>query len=234
MSESIDRFRARYFGDAKPALLALFDPWGMRILDLGCGGGHNGEMLKRAGARWVGGVEHDSGACAQARKRLDAVEQADLANFDPAVFGPEPFDAILASDVLEHLLEPHVVLARSVARLRPGGLVVASIPNVAHVVVFYNLLRQRWPRRSSGIFDYTHLRFFGKHDMMTLLEGAGLHVMRTEPYFTRFRALRLASLVFSLYVFRDYWARQFLLVAEKPAADPGEILHDGAGARAAT
>ena len=67
MCESIDRVRARYFGDAKPVFLTLFDPQGLRILDLGCGGGHNGEMLKRAGARWVGGVERDSRACAQAR-----------------------------------------------------------------------------------------------------------------------------------------------------------------------
>ncbi len=40
-----------------------------------------------------------------------------------------------------------------------------------------------------------------------------------EPYFTRYRAIRAASLVLSLYVFRDYWARQFLLLAVKPA-DP--------------
>ncbi len=209
-------FRGRYFGDAKPAFLALFDPRGLRILDLGCGGGHNGELLKGAGAAWVAGVERDAAACEQARRRLDAVVQSDLADFDPVVLGPELFDVILASDVLEHLVEPHVVLARSVTHLRPGGLVVASIPNVAHVVVFYNLLFKRWPRRNSGIFDYTHVRFFGKRDMTALLEGAGLHVLRVEPYFTRYRSIRAACLLFSLYVFRDYWARQFLLVAEKP------------------
>ena len=101
-------------------------------------------------------------------------------------------------------------------RLRPGGAVVVSLPNVAHVWVIANLLMKRWPRKSSGIFDRTHLRFFGKHDMVRLLEGAGLRVLRVEPYFTRFTAIRIACLVLSLYVFRDYWARQFLLLAEKP------------------
>ena len=205
-----------YFSDAKPAFLELIDPRGLRVLDLGCGGGHNGALLKRAGAREVVGVELDAGAAAQARKRLDAVVQGDLAHLDLSQLGDEPFDAILASDVFEHLAEPEAVLARALTRLRPGGVVVVSLPNVAHVVVFANLLMKRWPRRSSGIFDRTQLRFFAKRDMVRLLEGAGLHVLRVEPYFTRYAAIRAACLVLSLYVFRDFWARQFLLLAEKP------------------
>ena len=205
-----------YFSNAKPAFLELIDPRGLRVLDLGCGGGYNGALLKRAGAREVVGVELHAGAAVQARKRLDAVVQSDLAHLDLSLLGDEPFDAILASDVLEHLAQPEEVLARALTRLRPGGAVVVSLPNVAHVVVFANLLMKRWPRRSSGIFDHTHLRFFAKRDMVRLLEGAGLHVLRIEPYFTRYAAIRAACLMLSLYVFRDFWARQFLLLAEKP------------------
>lgn len=209
-------FRRRYFGDAKPALLGLFNPRGLRILDLGCGGGHNGALLKQAGARWVCGVERDADACAEARRRLDSVIEGDLAGFDPSALGPELFDVVLASDVLEHVLSPEEVLDRAVAHLRPGGIVVASIPNVAHVYVFANLVLKRWPRKASGIFDRTHVRFFAKRDMIQLLHGRGLRVLRVEPYFTRYGAIRAACLVLSLYVFRDYWARQFLLLAEKP------------------
>jgi 2-polyprenyl-3-methyl-5-hydroxy-6-metoxy-1,4-benzoquinol methylase len=206
-----------YFSDAKPAFLGLIDPRGLRVLDLGCGGGHNGALLKQAGAREVVGVELDARAAHEARKRLDMVIQGDLAEFDPARLGDEPFDAVLASDVVEHLVDPEAVLAGILTRLRPGGAVVISLPNVANVYVFANLLAKRWPRRSSGIFDRTHVRFFAKHDMVALLEGAGLRVLRVEPYFTRYHTIRVASLVLSLYVFRDYWARQFLLLAEKPA-----------------
>jgi len=206
----------RYFRDAKPAFLQLIDPRGLRVLDLGCGGGHNGALLKKAGAREVVGVELDARATKEARKRLDRVVECDLAHLDPVQLGHEPFDAILASDVLEHLAEPEVVLARALTRLRPGGAVVVSLPNVSNVYVFANLLAKRWPRKDSGIFDRTHVRFFAKRDMVALLQGAGLRVLRVEPYFTRYRAIRSASLVLSLYVFRDYWARQFLLLAEKP------------------
>jgi 2-polyprenyl-3-methyl-5-hydroxy-6-metoxy-1,4-benzoquinol methylase len=208
--------RYRYFSDAKPAFLTLIDPRGLRVLDLGCGAGHNGALLKRAGAREVVGVELDTTAAAQARRQLDEVIEGDLATLDPARLGDVPFDAILASDVLEHLSDPELVLARVLTRLRPGGAVVVSLPNVAHVWVIANLLMKRWPRKDSGIFDRTHLRFFGKRDMVRLLEGAGLRVLRVEPYFTRFTVIRLACLALSLYAFRDYWARQFLLLAERP------------------
>jgi 2-polyprenyl-3-methyl-5-hydroxy-6-metoxy-1,4-benzoquinol methylase len=214
--ERLLAFRRRYFGDAKPAFLQLLDPRGLRVLDLGCGGGHNGALLKRAGAREVIGVELDAGAAAQARRRLDGVVCADLACLDLTGLGDEPFDAILASDVLEHLAAPEAVLAQVLTRLRPGGALLVSLPNVAHVSVFASLLLKRWPRKSSGIFDRTHLRFFAKRDMVELLEGAGLRVLRVEPYFTRYATIRAACLVLSLYVFRDFWARQFLLLAEKP------------------
>ena len=133
---------ARYFRDAKPAFLQLIDPRGLRVLDLGCGGGHNGAMLKKAGAREVVGVERDPGAAQEARKRLDRVVECDLAKLDPADLGDELFDAILASDVLEHLYDAEGVLARAVTRLRPGGAVVLSLPNVSNVYVFAQLLLQ--------------------------------------------------------------------------------------------
>jgi 2-polyprenyl-3-methyl-5-hydroxy-6-metoxy-1,4-benzoquinol methylase len=209
-----------YYDDAKPALLELFDPRGLRILDAGCGGGRNGELARRAGAREVVGVELDAAAAARARERLDLVVEGDLATFDPAALGDEPFDAVLAVDVLEHMADPDAVLRRLVALLAPGGVVVASIPNVAHVWVIANLVMRRWPRNDSGIFDRTHLRFFAPGEMVALFQGAGLTVERLEPYYTRYRTLRTLSLVVSLYVFRGYVARQYLLVGRKAGASP--------------
>ncbi len=210
------RLRRDYHSHAKPAFLELFNPHGLRILDLGCGGGHNGELLKRAGAREVVGVELDAAAAAEARTRLDTVHICDLQHLDPAQLGEASFDAILASDVLEHLIDPEALLERVVKRLRPGGIVAVSLPNVAHVWVFANLLAKRWPRKDSGIFDRTHLRFFARRDMVALLKGAGLEVLVVRPYYTRYRLIRAACLILSLYVFREYWARQYLLLARKP------------------
>jgi len=205
-----------YYRDIKPVLLDLFDPVDLRILDAGCASGANGELLKRAGAREVWGIELDPGAADEARRRLDGVVTGDLSSVELAALGGQPFDAMLAIDVLEHLADPADALARLVGMLRAGGLLVACIPNVAHVWVMANLLVKRWPQKASGIFDRTHLRFFAKRDMVALLREAGLEVVEVRPYFTRYRSLKTLALVLSLYVFRDYYARQFLLVARKP------------------
>jgi 2-polyprenyl-3-methyl-5-hydroxy-6-metoxy-1,4-benzoquinol methylase len=203
---AMGRSPRRYFLDAKPALLELFDPRGLRILDAGCAAGGNGALLKKAGAREVVGIE------------LDAVIEGDLATVDLAPLTGEPFDAVLFVDVLEHLLEPRAALVRYLALVKPGGLVVASIPNVAHVWVIANLLAARWPQKDSGIFDRTHVRFFARRDMVRLLESAGLEVLEVRPYYSRYRSIRALSLGLSLYVFRAYFARQYLLVGRLPQA----------------
>jgi SAM-dependent methyltransferase len=206
-----------YFSDAKPVLLELVDPAGLRVLDAGCGEGGNGALMKRAGAAGFVGIELDAAAAEQARVVLDRVVEGDLAGLDLEALGPSTFDLVLTIDVLEHLVAPVEVLSRLVGLLKPGGFLVASIPNVAHVWVFANLLAQRWPQQDRGIFDRTHLRFFARHDMIALLEGAGLEVVTVRPWFTRHRPLQAAALVASLYVFRNFWARQFLLVGRKSA-----------------
>jgi len=211
-------FSSSYFLDSKPVLLDLLDPSGLRILDAGCAGGGNGALMKRAGAREVIGIELDADACTKARKHLDQVLPGDLTDVDLTPIADRPFDVVLMIDVLEHLVDPAATLRRMTALLKPGGLVVASIPNVAHVWVIANLLAKRWPQKDRGIFDRTHVRFFAKRDMVALLHSADLEIVRVKPYFTRFKLLRMLSLVLSLYVFRDYYARQFLLVGRKPTA----------------
>jgi 2-polyprenyl-3-methyl-5-hydroxy-6-metoxy-1,4-benzoquinol methylase len=214
-------FAPGYYMDAKPELLELMDPRGLRILDAGCAGGGNGAMMKRHGASEVVGIELSPEAADRARTRLDRVVVGDVSKVDVGELAAEPFDALLLIDVLEHLVDPGAALQGLLQTLKPGGLVLASIPNVAHVWVIANLLAGRWPQKDSGIFDRTHVRFFARRDMVRLLDGAGLEVLDVRPYFTRYRTLRTASLVLSLYIFRNYFARQFLLLARKPLEPAG-------------
>ena len=99
---------------------------------------------------------------------------ADL-NDEGALDGLEPgFDVVLAGDVLEHLVAPEPVLRRAARLLRPGGRVVVSLPNVAHVDVRLSLLQGRWNYRPWGLLDRTHLRFFTREGIEALVEQAGL------------------------------------------------------------
>jgi SAM-dependent methyltransferase len=163
-----------YFDHERPEIAACFEPEGARILDLGCAAGALGALLKRRGARTVIGLEIATEPAARARARLDDVVVADLDRLPALPFEPGSFDVVICADVLEHLADPWRVLAMVRDVLVPGGLVIASIPNVRHEsVVLPLLVAGAFEYQAQGILDRTHLRFFTFDGIRALLEGAG-------------------------------------------------------------
>jgi cyclopropane fatty-acyl-phospholipid synthase-like methyltransferase len=143
------------------------------VLDLGCATGTTGAALKQRQAVEVVGVEREPEYAREAERRLDRVVTADVEALDPATLGAG-FDALIAADVLEHLVDPWTALQRHAALLHPGGTAVISLPNVGHWSTYAYLLRGTWPRKPEGIFDATHLRWFTLADATQLLEQADL------------------------------------------------------------
>jgi trans-aconitate methyltransferase len=143
------------------------------VLDLGCATGTTGAALKQRQRVEVVGVEREPAYAQEARQRLDRVVTADAEALDPETLGG-PFDALIAADVLEHLVDPWSALRRYARLLRPGATAVVSLPNVAHWSTYAYLLRGTWPRKPEGIFDATHLRWFTLKDATALLAQAGL------------------------------------------------------------
>ena len=83
-------------------------------------------------------------------------------------------------DVLEHLRDPLAVLRMAVAKLKPTGFIVTSLPNVAHGDVRLSLLRGAFEYRDTGLLDRTHMRFFTLQSVRELLGEAGLVVVDTR------------------------------------------------------
>ena len=114
------------------------------ILDVGCGRGAFGELLKlqRPEAR-VSGIESVPDRAKQATERLDLVTCGSFPYDLPA---GEAFDCIVFNDVLEHLADPWQAINHARSVLSGGhGYVVASIPNVQHYSVSIKLLlRGEW------------------------------------------------------------------------------------------
>jgi SAM-dependent methyltransferase len=87
---------------------------------------------------------------------------------------------IILGDVLEHLRDPDATLADVLTLLAPGGRVIVSVPNVAHVDVRLMLLEGRWEYQGTGLLDATHLRWFTKTSLRAMLANAGLVARRLE------------------------------------------------------
>lgn len=148
-----------------------------RVLEAGCASGHVSEQLHAQGCRIVG-VEIDPGVVEPALPWLERVIIGDFEGDSvwPQLEG-EFFDAVLFGDVLEHLKDPLATLRESVAHLAPAGVVVISIPNIAHADVKLALLNGTFPYSESGLLDRTHVSFFTKESLLQLVKEAGLAVV---------------------------------------------------------
>ena len=167
-----------YFGNTRPEMLSLVPASAMRVLDVGCGRGDFSAALKAVRDVHVTGLEPFPAAADVASKRLDAVLQTTVeTGFEQ--LEARSFDCIVFNDVLEHLVEPGTVLQKARSLLRPGGAVVASIPNVRFFPVLKQLvLHGEWRYADDGVLDRTHLRFFTTKSMVTLFDDAG-YVVRS-------------------------------------------------------
>ena len=159
-------------------MLAELVPVGSRVLDVGCGTGSVSRIIADSRGAEIVGIEPDSHRAAAARARGVEVHQAP---FTPGVLQAlELFDVVMFADVLEHVAEPGTFLQWAQRALRPGGRVIASVPNVAHWSVRIDLLCGRFEYQPFGIRDATHLRWFTAESLRRLFESNGLRVVSLE------------------------------------------------------
>jgi 2-polyprenyl-3-methyl-5-hydroxy-6-metoxy-1,4-benzoquinol methylase len=156
-------------------------PVGSRVLDVGCSSGYLGEALKRQRGASVWGIELDETDAAMARERgFEEVFVADLDSFDWDDLGRREFDVIVFADVLEHLKRPGDAIRGAVPHLAPDGVVIASIPNIAHLSIRVELMEGGFAYEKLGLLDDTHLKYFTKKTIDDLFRSAGLSINRLE------------------------------------------------------
>jgi 2-polyprenyl-3-methyl-5-hydroxy-6-metoxy-1,4-benzoquinol methylase len=165
---------ARYYASCRWDMIALVPEGCRSFLDVGCGGGVTGKALKeKFPAAQVTGVEAHPDSAEAAALVLDRVLLRDAEAALDDLLG-ERFDCLFFGDILEHLVDPWSVLKSYTGLLNPGGVVIASLPNIQHISVLMNLARGRWTYTSRGLLDRTHLRFFTDREARQLLEQANL------------------------------------------------------------
>lgn len=173
-----------YHQGRRDEVIPLLPVGTQRLLDVGGGEGGFLEAAKASLGCETHLAEASASACASARTRVDKVWEGDFLTQDFAA-GPVTsegmFDCITFLDVLEHTSDPGLWLEKAAALLRPGGSVVASIPNVGHWGVVADLLEGRWDYCPVGIHCVTHLRFFTEHSVRALFTDKGFELEQLMP-----------------------------------------------------
>lgn len=131
-----------------------------RILEIGCGTGHNLMMLSNFGR--VDGIEIDSAARAIASSRLGhAVGDARLPDL-PGV-PKRHYDMVAILDVLEHVEDDRAALRSIAERLKPGGRILITVPAFP------------WMWSAHDVVNHHHRRYT-KGSLRKAVAEAGLRV----------------------------------------------------------
>lgn len=104
---------------------------GLKVMDVGCGGGLVAEPLARLGAKVTGidpGVDTIAAARAHAEPQGLAIDYR-VARIEDIAAAGEQFDAVTCLEVVEHIPDVGAFLTAAAKTVRPGGLLVASTIN---------------------------------------------------------------------------------------------------------
>jgi hypothetical protein len=160
-----------------------------QVLDVGCWSGLMGPLLLAMGVRAVDGIEIDSVAAARAATQYRKVWQADIEVFD--IPADCYYDRIICAD----------------------GLLLVSIPNVAHWSLRVKLALGHWDYTDRGLLDRTHLHFFTLRSAKMEIEAAGYGVqdVAISPLVPFIRSRRVAAIVGRIWP--TGFAYQFVIAA---------------------
>ena len=143
-----------------------------RVLDVGPGSGLFGHYLQNKGVQELHAIEIDP----TTREHLAPLYTSIEDSLDP--YMQDTFDVILFLDVLEHMTDPFSFFQSACSLLSPGGMVLISLPNIAHWSVRFQLLFGQFNYTERGLLDKTHFQFFTKKRVKQLVASVDSVVMK--------------------------------------------------------
>lgn len=152
---------------------------GLRLLDIGCGGGLISEPMARLGAAVTGA---DAAAENIEVARLHA-EQSGLAIDYRAVTAESllaegaQFDVVLALEIVEHVADPQQFLTTCARLLRPGGVLIASTLNRTPQSFAAAIIGAEWVMRWLPRGTHEWRRFIRPDELAGMFEAAGVRVV---------------------------------------------------------
>ena len=149
---------------------------GLRILDIGCGGGLLSEPMARLGAEVVGADAAPRNipvAQLHAEQSGLTIDYRNITAEALAAAG-EQFDVVPNMEVVEHVADPQADLTACQQLLKPGGLMICSTLNRNPKSFMMAIVGAEWVMRwlPKGTHDWA--KFITPDELYALIRGAGL------------------------------------------------------------
>jgi len=153
---------------------------GDRCLDVGCGSGGFGPLL-RTRFRFVTGVDLSLSLAREASARQVIAVNADLDDGE-LPYADTCVDAVTCCDVLEHVFDPVRFVRRVCRVIRPGGQFAVSVPNIRYWSRVRSLLLGGYFPRTTGDpngYDGGHLHYFATRNLVEVLASGPFRDIQT-------------------------------------------------------
>lgn len=156
-----------------PVLSLLRGHGASKVLDLGCGNGSFSARLTLEGMD-VTGVDFSLSGIERARANFPGLRfaQHDLQQpLDGSHAGL--YDAVVCTEVIEHLLLPRMVMQNARHALKPGGQLIITTPFHGYAKNLLLALTNGFDRHWHPLRDYGHIKFFSRATLMQLFTESG-------------------------------------------------------------
>lgn len=182
-------------------------------LEFGCGAGGFSALVKERFDAEAWAVEIDEKSAKAASEKLDKVINSD-AHEAIDKLPDNYFDCVILFDILEHLVDPYLLLISVKKKLTENGVVVTSIPNIRYYRTLISLvIHGNWDYKDHGVLDKTHLRFFTYKSILKMFDQLGFEILLMEGIHpTSSRNFRLLNMLL-LYSLSDIKYKHFAAVA---------------------
>lgn len=212
-----------YYNNVREDLISLMSKnTDQRVLEIGAGGGDTLVSIKeRKLAKEVVGVDlFRLENTNQNNPLIDKFLIIDIEKNDLQL-EEDYFDTVICGDVLEHLVDPWLVVKRLANYLKPGGLFIISVPNIRNHASLFKIFAQGTfdYDPAGGILDKTHLRFFCRKNVSHLMDTPKLQVQKVIPIHDhpKYKFSRKAMIFNTLTgrIFEEFLVSQYLCVGKR-------------------
>jgi 2-polyprenyl-3-methyl-5-hydroxy-6-metoxy-1,4-benzoquinol methylase len=151
-----------------------------RVLDLGAGNGALCSQLASIGFQVVG-VEYDQKGIEVASKSYPGISFYNFGVQDnPAqlLAREQEFDAVVSTEVVEHLFSPHLLPIYARGCLKQGGYLVVTTPYHGYLKNLALSLFNKWDTHHTPLWHGGHIKFWSRVTLTQLLSENGFRVVR--------------------------------------------------------